>query len=181
VVTIGALGLSLVACGGAGKSSSTASADYATLVDAGTHLLNEGNASAAAQLFEKAIAKDPAAPVGHYDLGVVYEHRGQTKNAMREYSRALAADPNYVPALYNKASILRSSRPLVAIFYYQKVVSLRPKAATALLNLGLLLTAQPGSRAVGLRALAKAIRLQPSLRSDLPAPLQAVVSARKTG
>jgi Tfp pilus assembly protein PilF len=176
-VAIGALGLLLAACGGTDRSSSSAAAnaDYGTLVDAGAHLLRSGNIGAATQLFEQAIAKNPADPVGHYDLGVVDQEKGDTKQALREYSQALADDPNYVPALYNKASIFKTRTPLLAIFYYRKVISLRPNAASALLDLGLLLSARQPSRAAGLRALAKAISLQPSLRADIPPQLRGAV------
>jgi tetratricopeptide (TPR) repeat protein len=132
-----------------------------------------GNIGAAGQLFVRAVAERPDNPAARFDLGVVYQREGHDRAALIEYSRSLADDQNYVPALYNKAVLLGPRKPLLAIFYYRRVISLRPTAATAFLNLGLLLADQSATRSAGLNALLRAVRLQPSLRQRIPAALRA--------
>lgn len=175
LLAVGVLAACLTGCGGQGKRTTSTSADYGTLVGAGLHLLRAGNTPAAAQLFEQAVAKDAGDPTAHYDLGVVDQRDGNARAALLQYTRALAADPNYIPALYNKAVLLGMHHRLLSIFYYRKVISLQPRAAAALLNLGLLLGAEGATRAAGVRALSTAVRLQPSLRKRIPGELRALL------
>jgi tetratricopeptide (TPR) repeat protein len=163
----------LAACGGTNRSTTASQADYGTLVGAGVQLLRQGNAGAAEQLFQQAIAKNPHDPVAHYDLGVAYQQTGHRANALLQYRYALAADPRYVPALFNKAVILSRRNAQLAIFYYHVVIGIQPDSPTAFLNLGLLEAATKSSRAQALRDLAHAVKLEPSLLADVPVPLQA--------
>jgi tetratricopeptide (TPR) repeat protein len=165
---------SLAACGGTRTTSTTSTrASFSVLIGAGTRLFQKGNLGAAEQVFAQAVAARPNDPVGHYDLGVVYEREGELLRAEREYRRALAEKPDYVPALYNQAGMIASHNRPLAIFYYRQVIKIRPNAATALLKLGLLEYAVGQLRARGLRDLAKAIQLRPALRAELPASVRA--------
>jgi Tfp pilus assembly protein PilF len=158
-----------------GDPATTTPADYfQTLIHAGMHLLRQGNASAAEQLFQQAIRRDPHSPVGYYDLGVVYQERGQQSQALHQYQLAIHADPRYISALYNGAVIIASQKPQQAISLYRRIIAIQPDSPSALFNLGLLeAKASDGTRAVS--DLREAVKLDPGLSSKVPAPLRAQV------
>ena len=140
-LVVAALLASVTACGGAGSKSATSAASHASfdaLVGAGTQLLAHGNAAAAAQLFQQAVAKQPHNPVGHYDLGVAHAKEGLRRQSLADYAGALNQDPKYVPAMYNLAISFIDRNPLVSIYYLRRVTQLRPDSPTAWLHLGLL-------------------------------------------
>jgi len=158
--------LVLAACGADKKAANAdAKASYQVLVGAGTHLLGLGNSHAAEQLFESAIAKDPRTTAAQFDLGVAYQQDGDTRDALRQYVIALRTDPEYVPALYNEATIVAARNAPLAIFYYRQVIRIQPDSPTALLNLGLLESRSRSLRPRALMDLRRAIRLDPSLRA----------------
>jgi Tfp pilus assembly protein PilF len=166
----------LAACGGSSKKSSTSSsppkASFSVLIGAGMDLLRQGNASAAKQLFAQAVAREPNNPVGHYDLGVALQRVGDSRGALRQYRLALARDPRYTPALYNEAVIIAPHDPALAIFYYRRVLAIKPDSPTALLNLGLLEAASHWPRRIVKKTLRRAVHLDPSLRADIPNSLR---------
>jgi tetratricopeptide (TPR) repeat protein len=173
-LTVIAAACFLAACGGARTTSTqTKPAPFAVLIGAGNRLFQKGNIGAAEQLFAQAVAARPNSPVAHYDLGTAYEHEGKTRLASRQYIRAIAESPLYVPALYNEAGILATHNTPLAIFYYRRVIRLRPSSADALLKLGLLEYPIKELRARALRDLARAVQLKPSLRAELPASVRA--------
>jgi tetratricopeptide (TPR) repeat protein len=135
-------------------------------------LFQRGNTNAAEQLFAQAVAERPNDPVGHYDLGTAYEREGNTRLASAQYVRAIAASPTYVPALYNEAGLLATRNRPLALFYYHRVVRLRRSSAVAWLKLGLLEYAVKVLRARGVQDLARAVRLKPSLRREVPASVR---------
>ena len=162
------------ACGDAGTTSTkTKPPPFTVLIGAGTRLFQKGNIGAAEQLFTQAVAGRPNDPVGHYDLGVAYEREGKLRLAIRQYGRAIAESPYYVPALYNEAGMIAERNRPLAIFYYRRVTRLRPSAAVAFLKLGLLEYAAGGIRASAIRDLSRAVRLKPSLRGQIPASVRA--------
>ena len=170
------LGLAIAACGGSSRARTSRQTDYSTLIGAGVQLLRMNNLPAATQLFQQAIVANPNDPVGYYDLGVAYQQQGLTRRAIRQYSRALRVNGQYVPALYNKAVLVAKRDIPTAIFLYRQVIAIKPDSPTALLNLGLLLAAQKGLERQAYHALVAAIRLDPALRRDLPAGLLARLS-----
>jgi Tfp pilus assembly protein PilF len=169
----------LSACSGSGRASgdsaTTTPADYfQTLIHAGMHLLRQGNSSAAEQLFQQAIRRDPDSPVGYYDLGVVYQEQGQSSQALHQYKLAIHANPRYISALYNGAVIIAGQNPQQAMSLYRRIVAIQPDSPTALLNLGLLeAKTNDDTRAVG--DLREAVKLDPGLSSKVPTPLRAQV------
>jgi len=166
----------LAACGGSSKklttSSSTPNASFSVLIGAGMDLLRQGNPSAAKQLFAQAVARKPNNPVGHYDLGVALQREGDSRDAVRQYRLALAQDPKYTPALYNEALIIAPRDAPLAIFYYRRILAIKPDSPTALLNLGLLQAAGHWPRRIVKKTLRRAVQLDPSLRADIPARLR---------
>jgi tetratricopeptide (TPR) repeat protein len=180
-IVVVALACGLTAC--SNSPSSTAStttsqpASYATLVAAGITLLKMNNVSAARQLFQQAIEAQPGEPVAYYDLGVTYQDGGDIKGALKEYVLAGRADPTYVPALYNRATIYRTVNVPLAIYLYQQVIHLQPDSPTAYLGLGLLQVNSKGARvkSQAMSDLRQAVKLEPSLLADVPANLRAAV------
>jgi tetratricopeptide (TPR) repeat protein len=170
-----ALALYVGGCGGGQKNSGNpdARASYETLVGASVDLLGKGNPSAAQQLLQQAVAKNPHDPVAYYDLGVAYERQGETRKAARNYLHAIAVDRDYVPALFNQAEIFAKHNAPLAIFYYRRIIHLKPDSPTAYLNLGLLEAATKALHARALRDLAQAVKLDASLRKQVPPPLRA--------
>jgi tetratricopeptide (TPR) repeat protein len=142
------------------------------LIGAGLDLLRQGNSSAAQQLFEQAIAREPGNPVGHYDLGVVLQGIGDQPDALRQYRLAVASDPQYTPALFNEAVLLAPHDPALAIFTYHRILTIKPNAPTALLNLGLLEANTGYPRRVVLLALRRAVALDPKLKREVPPALR---------
>jgi tetratricopeptide (TPR) repeat protein len=170
-----AVALAAAACGGGHRTSGTPNAhtSYATLVGASVALLGKGNPSAAQQLLQEAVAKDPRSPVAYYDLGVAYQRQGNISEAARNYLHAIAVDRDYVPALFNQAEIFAKRNAPLAIFYYRRIIHLKPDSPTAYLNLGLLEAQTKALHGQAVRDLGQAIKFDPSLRDQVPAPLRA--------
>jgi Tfp pilus assembly protein PilF len=166
----------LAACGGSSKKSSTSvstpKASFAVLIGAGVDLLRKGNTSAARQVFAQAVAREPSNPVGHYDLGVVLQREGKLREALRQYRLALARDSRYTPALFNEAVLIAPRDPALAIFYYHRILGIKPDSPTALLNLGLLEAKSGLPRKIVLKYLRRAVALDPRLRADIPVQLR---------
>jgi Tfp pilus assembly protein PilF len=170
------LGCALAGCGGAHSGSPAKSnASFDALIGGGTRLLDRGNETAAARVFEQAIAKNPKSPVGYYDLGVVYGRLGQRRESLTQYARALHENENYVPALYNYGVAFVSSQPPLAIYFFRRVLALQPDSPTALLNLGLLVSTGSRRRVGALRLMKRAVLLQPSLEASIPPSLRSAV------
>ena len=176
-VALGAALLALGACGGGGSSHPS----YATLITEGTTLLAHGNSAEASKKFQQAIARKPNGPVAYYDLGVVYQRQRKLFQARREYGLAIHYDPAYVPALYNQAGLFANINPPLAIFYYRRIIRIKPNSPTAYLNLGLVEAGGPGLRKQALRDLTRAVKLDPSLRAQVPAPLRSVLPQPSKG
>ncbi len=174
------IAMGVTACGGGHKNSGNpdAHASYATLVGASVTLLGKGNPGAAEQLLEQAVTKNPHSPVAYYDLGVAYQRQGKTRQAARNYLHAIAVDRNYVPALFNQAEIFAKRNAPLAIFYYRRIIHLKPDSPTAYLNLGLLEAATKALHRQAVADLAQALKLDPSLREQVPAPLRAGLPKR---
>jgi tetratricopeptide (TPR) repeat protein len=162
------LGLIAAACGNSGDSSPTASAN--ALVSQGLTAETSGQIQQALQDFNAAVAKNPVSPVAYFDLGTIYqEHLSNSTQAATEYNKALLADPNYAPAMYNLATLEASSDPQGAISLYNQLLKLNPKQPSVLFNLGLLMIQQNDQVLQGHAYLKQAIALQPSLASRVPA------------
>jgi tetratricopeptide (TPR) repeat protein len=95
--------------------------------------------------------------------GWVYRGMLKAKNdpkaALIELERALAVDPNYVPALYQKAILLadRLERPVEAVGALNRLLIADPKHADALLKRGFLY-AKAGLRDVALANVERALK-----------------------
>lgn len=167
----------VTACGSGGDSKA---ADANTLLAAGIKAQQQGNVDAARQLFEQVLAKQASNFYAHYNLGVLDQQAKDTASALREYGAALTINPNYVPAMFNEATIFALTDPSLAITTYRRVVALQPKSPTAYLNLGLLEAAH-GEVPQGIKDLNTALHQDPSLGPQVPAPLLKKVGAYANG
>ncbi len=111
-----------------------------------------------------------------FNLGFIAQSRNQADEAISNYDKALEADANYKPALYNKAIALESKAPTTSMDIYRKVVSIDDKSSTAYLRLGILLS-KSGDDAEARDAFNAAIRLDKGLASAVPAKYRAAPTA----
>lgn len=90
-------------------------------------------------LWEDVVAKSPAKPLPHNNLGLAYERSGRIADAFREYGNALKADHNYVEAYNNLGSLYeRSGYTDAALRTYVAGIAKHPDNATLYYNLGVL-------------------------------------------
>jgi tetratricopeptide (TPR) repeat protein len=162
----------LAAC--SGSSSDGKPPTVTSLLNAGIAAQQQGRVDAARQLFEQVLAKDPGNVYAHYDLGVIAQGAHDDQTALREYGAALVANPKYVPALFNEATVWATSDPSLAMATYRQVVQLQPQAPTAYLNLGLL-EVKAGQKAAGIRDLNTALHQDPTLAGGVPKKLRTQV------
>lgn len=173
-VAVAAVVLSIAtACGGGGSDKPPPAA--VTLATA-LKLQQAGQLNQAKQLYEQVVKVQPKNVFAQYDLGVIAQQQGDNATALADYGAALAANPRYVPALYNQATIYGATDPPLAISTYRHIIVLQPVAPTALLNLGLLEVKQ-GEPKRGVDDLASAVAQDGTLLAQIPKHLQALVSA----
>jgi protein O-GlcNAc transferase len=174
-VALVAAGLALGLSAGCSSKDAAAPAakkvDAKTLVNSGLAKLQAGDQDTALELFRKATAQDANNAIAHYNIGVILQGRGKNVEALNEYALAIAADPKYVPPLFNEATIYGVTNPTLAIATYRRVVLLQPIAPTAYLNLGLL-EINAGLRTEGAKDLQTALKQDPSLLARLSPTVQ---------
>jgi tetratricopeptide (TPR) repeat protein len=66
-----------------------------------------GRYEAALESYERALAIDPEDPYIHCSRATVYNRTAQPDRALASSREAIAADPDYVGALFNMATALR--------------------------------------------------------------------------
>jgi tetratricopeptide (TPR) repeat protein len=167
-VPAGLLSITIIAsaCGG-GSPSPAASAN--SDISQGLSAKAAGRSQQAIDDFKAAAAANPANPIPYYDLGVMYQQvEHNPAQATSEYNKALLADGNYKPALFNLAILDTPSNPAAAINLYNQLLKINPNDANVLFNLGLLLYSQ-GQTIQGQADVTKADFLDPALKSRVPA------------
>lgn len=172
-VLAGAIATVVGACGGASSGGAKNAGPGATLA-AALQLQQQGKLNEAKQLYLQVIKAQPKNYYAQYDLGVIAQTAGDNGGALSYYGAALTANPKYVPALYNEATIYATSDPTLAISTYRQVIALQPVAPTAELNLGLL-EVKHGAPHKGVNDLAVAITQDPSLLAKVPKHLRTLV------
>ncbi|MBQ0991242.1 tetratricopeptide repeat protein [Micromonospora sp. H61] len=165
----------------AGSTDQTNGAETtpADLLKLGLEQGQAGNFDAAKATFEKLLDAEADNKFAWFNLGYIAQSRNQADEAISNYDKALAADANYKPALYNKAIALEGKAPTTAIDIYRKVVSIDDKSSTAYLRLGMLLS-QSGEDAAARDAFKAAIRLDKGLTSAVPAKYRPTPTARSS-
>jgi tetratricopeptide (TPR) repeat protein len=141
----------------------------AALLDVGVQQASAKHWQAASTTFQDVLAINPNNVYALYDLGVIDQTNGNPPGAISFYSRAIAANKKYTPAMYNKAILLESSDPQEAIGLYQEIIGINPQASTAYLRMAFT-QAEQGNITEARAAYAKAIAIDPALgKYPLPA------------
>ncbi len=165
------LGAGLAACGGGGSGGGS---DPQTLLQSGLAAQRKGDLDGARKFYDELLKQQPKNYYAHYELGVIAQSQNDNSTALSQYRAALAANPTYVPAMFNQATIYTKSDPTKAIAIYRKIVKIQPQSPTAYLDLGLLENAN-GQQQQALQDLATALKQQPALSHSIPAALLAKV------
>lgn len=166
---IGALTLMLTGC-----SSDQPSAEPSALMSEALAAQGAGDTATTKAKLEAVIAnadivKDQELVVtAYFNLGVLAQSANDTENAIINYKKALVIDPSYSPALFNIAVASTAINPTAAMTYYGIILSMSPKDANSLYNLGLLKWNNKEKR-VATRYLKLAIAESPALADKLPA------------
>ena len=154
---------------GAPASLTNGNGQVTSLLQTGLAQADKKNWSAATTTFQKVLAINPTNVYADYDLGWIAQSRGNSNEAISYYTKCLAANAAYTPAMYNEAILLESPHPQQAIAMYQKIVSVDPKASSAYLRLALV-QAELGDTAAAKANDAKAVSIDPALsKYKLPA------------
>jgi tetratricopeptide (TPR) repeat protein len=154
---------------GAPASLTNGSSQVTSLLQTGLSQADKKNWSAATTTFQKVLALNPANIYADYDLGWIAQSRGNSNEAISYYTKCLAANAAYTPAMYNEAILLESSHPQQAIAMYQKIVRVDSKASSAYLRMALV-QAEQGDTAAAKANDAKAVSIDPALsKYKLPA------------
>jgi tetratricopeptide (TPR) repeat protein len=99
-----------------------------------------GQPELGAAMLRRAVALDPTVAAIHSVLGTAHEALGRLQEALANYERAGALQPDLVDAHYNRAGVLRKmGRRAEAAAGYETAVALAPAFAEAHYNLGLVL------------------------------------------
>jgi tetratricopeptide (TPR) repeat protein len=160
--------LGVAACGGSGGSGTPAQ-QAAALVTKGLEAQLAGDLATAQSDYQQATQLDHTNKFAYYDLGTVYDKQGNKAQAILDYQTVFQIDPNFVDALFNLGVDTTASDPVSAEQLYLKVVRLQPTFAAAWLNLGFILQST-GNLNQAKADWAKAVSLDPSLRSRIPTP-----------
>jgi tetratricopeptide (TPR) repeat protein len=155
--------------GTAGAGANPTASNQVSLLDQGVNQGLAGRYDEANAIFQQIVAADPNNKLAWYDLGYISQVRNDPTTAIADYDRALAADPNYTPAMYNKAILLESSNVDGAIDLYRKILTIDSKASTTHMRLGLLLD-RKGDKADARNEFTAAVSIDAGLRSAVPQP-----------
>ncbi|MFI9271270.1 tetratricopeptide repeat protein [Kitasatospora sp. NPDC052896] len=130
----------------------------------------------AARTLKRVLELDAGNKRAWYNLGVIAQRDNRTADARAAYDSALKSDPNYEPALYNKAILIEPSDTDQAVAIFRRIVAADPKAATAYLNLGQALAKQ-GRDDEAQGAFGHAVEVDSSLQQLVPDKFRNATSA----
>jgi tetratricopeptide (TPR) repeat protein/SAM-dependent methyltransferase len=106
-------------------------------------MFNAGNAAAAAELMEKAIAADNRKAEYHYNIALAYRALGRTEQVAAHLERAVALRGDYALAHLNLGNVRREQDRLPeAIACYERALALSPNSPDARFNLANMLSEQ---------------------------------------
>jgi Flp pilus assembly protein TadD len=166
----------LTARSGSAAATATTNSKVDALLQAGIKQVQLNDLGGAAKTYRKVLEVDPDNKRAWYNLGVIAQRDGKKTEARTAYDKALKSDPNFSPALYNKAILLEPSDTDQAIGILQRIVAANPKASTAYLHLGQNL-AKKDRDSEAKAAFGRAVRLDPSLGTYIPERFRAALSA----
>ncbi|MBV9742511.1 MAG: tetratricopeptide repeat protein, partial [Acidobacteriia bacterium] len=121
----------------------------------GIKALDEGRYEAAAQIFQKAIAADPADYTAHFNLALAYGFLQRDAEGIQEYRKVLELKPGLYEAQLNEGILLlRQKRAAEAAPLLEAAAAQKPKEFRPRFYLGeaQLAAGQPGPAAESYRA-----------------------------
>jgi tetratricopeptide (TPR) repeat protein len=135
--------------------------NYMAWNNLGTHLLRQGKNTEALQCFKTSL-EECEKPVNCRNMGRALKALHRPLESVRFFLKALALDPNYLPARMSLAdSLADDGKNAEAAIEYRKVLQLDPGDEDAHCNLACALAAQ-GQTAEAMTQLQQALRLNPS-------------------
>jgi len=153
-------------------TSSTPYGDPNALLAQGIQQSNARNFDAAKVSFQRVIAVDKKNKFAWYNLGVIAQTASQNDEAIKDYDSALATDPNFTSAMYNKAILLEASNIDGAIDLYRRILTINKAASSTYLRLGLLLDGK-GDHNGARDNFRQAVMLDSTLLTTVPKAYQA--------
>ena len=115
----------------------TATASLATLVQAGTEALQDGDLRRALEKFAEVVDAFPDRPEGHNNLGALYSSIGDFEKAEECFDRVLEIIPDNPNILYNRGVVRsRLEKFDAARVDFQAVLTFTPDDADTVNNLG---------------------------------------------
>lgn len=166
-IAVVVLALAAAACGSSTKESHRTNIDATLRQALRDHAA--GKLGTARKEYEEVLAADGSNRYARYNLGLIFQTEGDAQAATRYYRLALESDPHFEPAMFNLAIMqTEAGRTNDALSLYRQVIALDPSNAGAHLNLGLLYL-QRHKVGAARAELDRAVSLNPSLRSRLPA------------
>ena len=127
-----------------------------------------GDWGKAEMLYQQVLALNPAWPVIHYHLGVVFDQQHRLEQAVRHYKKAIALDPEYAEAIENLGCVyLKQGQADRALALLQQAIALKPHQSSSWNNLGQALYANRHLDSIyvqkSIEAYEQALHLQPDL------------------
>lgn len=139
------------------------------LLQEGEALLRAGRPAEALKLFDQVLAREPNDRYATLRSGVTLLGLGRVAEAVKRLEKAVKADPDRAEARYALADALtRAGHPARASQEWMEVARLQPRRQEPWVNMAVTLLAT-GDRKRAAEALARALELDPGLRSRLEA------------
>jgi len=114
-----------------------------------------------ATLFRRVVCVTPESAMGHYNLALSLENKGELAPAIDHYREAIRLNPGHIEARMNLGLILSEAGKLQeAIRQYVKAYRMEPENPKLLNNMGMIY-ADAGQKAFSLRLFREALRISP--------------------
>jgi tetratricopeptide (TPR) repeat protein len=142
--------------------------------------LDRNDFAAAVPLLQKIAEAKPNDALPHFELGFAYSGLKKNPEAIAEYRRAIALDPNLAPAQLNLGIALLDSDPGTAVESLQSAAKLLPGQARPIYLMGEALE-RSGKRSQAIEQYRAALALAPKDDAILFAQARALLADKQSG